>query len=59
MRIVLIAGDFPPDRTGDASHAFFTACHLSRRGIEVRVLSSELEGIPGCPGVQVYPSMRR
>ncbi len=59
MRMLLISGDFPPNRTGDANHAFFLAQHLSRRGVQVRVLTSRLEEVRRLPGVRVYPAMRR
>jgi glycosyltransferase involved in cell wall biosynthesis len=58
-KLLLITGDYPPICKGDANHAFFLARHLARRGVDVRVLTTALRGVPKSPGVRVFPAMRR
>ena len=58
VKLLVITGDFPPNRTGDANHVFFLARNLAAQGVEVQVLTWALEGIPECPGVAVCPEMK-
>lgn len=58
MKILLISGEFPPIKTGDANHAFYTAVHLARRGHDVHVLTSDVRDVYRHSGFQVYPVMR-
>ncbi len=59
QKLLIITGDYPPNKTGDANHVFFVARHLAARGIDVQVLTSVLQDIPESPGVRVFPEMRR
>lgn len=56
-KLLLISGEFPPTKTGDANHAYYTALNLAQRGIEVHVLTSAVKGALRHPNFQVHPIM--
>lgn len=58
MKLLLITADFPPIRSGEASHSFYLGQHLARRGVDVHVLTSQIPGVARPPGVTVHPLMR-
>ncbi|NLC70788.1 MAG: glycosyltransferase family 4 protein [Desulfuromonadaceae bacterium] len=58
MRVLLISGDFPPARSGEAAHAFHLALNLARRGVEVHVLTSAVAEVNTHPDFTVHPLMR-
>lgn len=58
MKLLLISADFPPIRSGEASHAFSLGLNLARRGIDVHILTSTIEGVVTHPSLTVHPVMR-
>ena len=58
MKLLLITADFPPVRSGEASHSYHLGQQLARRGVDVHVLTSAIPGVVHPPGVTVHPLMR-
>lgn len=58
MRILLISADFPPVQSGEATHCFHMARHLSCAGLDVHVLTSRIPGIDHNHQFTVHPLMR-
>src|SRR5262245_2597384 len=59
MKLLLISADFPPVKSGEASHAYALGLNLARRGIDVHILTSAIKGVVNHPSFKVYPVMRR
>jgi glycosyltransferase involved in cell wall biosynthesis len=57
MRLLVISGEFPPIRTGDAHHAFHLAQRLAHRGHDVQVLTTPIDGLNTDPSFTVHPLM--
>jgi glycosyltransferase involved in cell wall biosynthesis len=45
-------------QSGEANHAFWLAQHLSRVGLEVHILTSQIEGIQAIDGMTIHAVMR-
>ena len=58
MKLLLISADFPPVMSGEASHAYSLALNLARRGADVHVLTSRINGVVTHPDFKVHPVMR-
>jgi glycosyltransferase involved in cell wall biosynthesis len=58
MKVLIIAAAFPPLRAGDADHTLYLCQHLAARGLDIHVLTTRKEGIPGNLPFQVYPLMQ-
>lgn len=58
MKLLLISADFPPVKSGEASHAYSLALNLARRGVDVHILTSAIKGVVNHPSFKVYPVMR-
>jgi len=58
LRLWIVSGDYPPVRSGEASHAFHLARRLARRGVAVRVVTSKLPDFPESEGVEVDAGLR-
>jgi len=57
-RLLIVSGDFPPAKSGEAGHAFHLARALAERGLEVHVLTSAIDGVIRHPSLVVHPIMR-
>lgn len=43
MRVLIISGEYPPHKTGDAAHAYHLRAQLHQRGIDVHVLTTLMD----------------
>jgi len=57
-RVWIVSGDYPPVRSGEASHAFHLARRMAARGVAVRVVTSRLSGFAPSRGVEVDAAIR-
>jgi len=58
MRVLIISATFPPMKSGGAHYAFHFAENLAARGVDVHVLTSQIEAVELPDGVSVHPLMR-
>jgi len=58
MRLLLISADYPPIRSGESSHAYYLSVNLARKGNEVTVLTSAIEGVARPAEIDVQAIMK-
>ena len=57
-KVLVIAGHFPPMKSGEATHAFHLSKQLQQRGYEIDVLTSRGAINGNGHGIRVHPVMR-
>jgi glycosyltransferase involved in cell wall biosynthesis len=58
VRVLVISAAFPPMRAGEATNAYHVCQRLSRRGLDVHVLTSVGHDAVSDPGITVHARMR-
>jgi glycosyltransferase involved in cell wall biosynthesis len=59
VKLLIITGEYPPIKSGDAAHAYHLAQRLAKEGLEVRVLTSAIDGAVQHPSFKVSAVMRK
>jgi len=58
MRVLVISAAFPPMRAGEADHTFYLCKHLTNRGLDVHVLTTNRTCVITNLPFKVYPIMQ-
>jgi glycosyltransferase involved in cell wall biosynthesis len=58
LKVLVISAAFPPMRAGEADQIFHLCRHLSERGIDIHVLTTQMKTLPANLSFKVFPHMR-